>query len=242
VGILYKFTFTNGKSYIGVTTQKFKLRIANHKWKSSVNKPSCKVHKAWKKYGEPLIEILAYVENKDLYETEVRAIKILNTYGEHGYNSTAGGEASPMLNPTIAKKVSALASTPERIARNIQIHLGSKRSEESKRKMSEMRKGLNLGVPKSSTHRANIAKALKGKKLALGRKHSDESKIKMSESAILAKPKSNNTSGYKGVSFCKRQNKWRARFHKLGKTYYLGSYDTSIEANEAYLNFTKDFI
>lgn len=185
LGILYKFTFSNGKSYIGVTTQSFKKRIANHKWRAGVDKPVFTVHKAWKKYGEPKIQILAYVENKDLYETEIRAIEIFNTYGTNGYNSTVGGELSPMLDPEIVRKVSRLASTPERIARNIKLHLGSKRSEETRRKMSEMRKGQNLGVPKSKEHRANISKALKGRPLCLGRKHSEETKRKMSESAKL---------------------------------------------------------
>lgn len=44
----------------------------------------------------------------------------------------------------------------------------------------------------------------------------------------------NNTSGYKGVSFNKRQKKWFAHKSIMGKKIFLGYYKTKEEAHEAY--------
>lgn len=45
---------------------------------------------------------------------------------------------------------------------------------------------------------------------------------------------SNNKSGYKGVSFCKSSNKWRACINQNGKNVSLGRYSTPEEAAQAY--------
>ena len=43
-----------------------------------------------------------------------------------------------------------------------------------------------------------------------------------------------NTSGYKGVSFCKRRQKFRANLYANQKQQFLGYYDTAEEAAGAY--------
>lgn len=48
---------------------------------------------------------------------------------------------------------------------------------------------------------------------------------------------SNNKSGFKGVSFHKQVNKWRARAGLNGKLYNLGVFSTPEEASEAYKAF-----
>lgn len=45
---------------------------------------------------------------------------------------------------------------------------------------------------------------------------------------------SNNTSGFKGVSWHSEANKWEAYFHIKGKKIYLGLFDNSIDAANAY--------
>lgn len=47
-------------------------------------------------------------------------------------------------------------------------------------------------------------------------------------------PRSNNTSGYKGVYFCKCTNKWRAEIKVDGRKKCLGRYTTPEQAAEAY--------
>lgn len=44
----------------------------------------------------------------------------------------------------------------------------------------------------------------------------------------------NNTSGFKGVTWCLTRRKWKARIGLKGKYYDLGRYDTREEAFEAY--------
>lgn len=49
-----------------------------------------------------------------------------------------------------------------------------------------------------------------------------------------------NTSGFKGVYFCKRDNKWRATIHKDSKRFCLGSFNTPEEAHDAYCKAAKE--
>lgn len=52
--------------------------------------------------------------------------------------------------------------------------------------------------------------------------------------------KSTNSSGYKGVTFDKYRNKWCAMGRLLGKTKFLGRFDSVEQASEAYKNFAKE--
>src|SRR4030042_1793660 len=63
----------------------------------------------------------------------------------------------------IVEKVRALALTPERVALNIAVHLGSKRSDETRAEMSKARKGMRAGIQKSTETRLKISKATRGK-------------------------------------------------------------------------------
>lgn len=184
MGTIYKLTFPNGKIYIGMTTVALRNRLYCHRFKARSEAPKLLLHRAWKLHGEPLAEVLAIVEDVDLPATEIRAIRTFGSFGDGGYNMTPGGEDSPMKTPAIVEKVRALASTPERIARNIEIHLGSKRSLETRQEISRALKGLRLGIPKSPETRRKISEANKGKYyLPPDRKNTEETKVKMSESA-----------------------------------------------------------
>lgn len=52
--------------------------------------------------------------------------------------------------------------------------------------------------------------------------------------------RSDNTSGIKGVSWCKRHNKFRARIALNKKTHYLGHYDDAEEARKVIENFREN--
>lgn len=167
-----------------MTTVSLRKRLYCHRFKAKAESPKLALHRAWKLYGEPLAEVLAIIEDYDLAETEIRAIKIFGSFGEGGYNMTPGGEVSPMKILSVVEKVRALALTPERIARNVELHLGSKRSQETRKEMSRVRKGMRAGIPKSEETRRKISEANKGKyHLPPGRTNTEETKAKMSESA-----------------------------------------------------------
>lgn len=49
----------------------------------------------------------------------------------------------------------------------------------------------------------------------------------------------NNSSGYKGVSWHKKTGKWQVACKIKTKHYYLGVYDTAIQASRVYQEFAK---
>ena len=55
------------------------------------------------------------------------------------------------------------------------------------------------------------------------------------------KRQSNNTSGYKGVTFDKQTGRWRAQVHHNNKHISLGRYDTPEEAYEAYCKAAQEY-
>ena len=50
-----------------------------------------------------------------------------------------------------------------------------------------------------------------------------------------SKPQKNNNSGFRGVSFIKTNGKYRAQLMICGKQNYLGQFDTSEQAYQAYI-------
>ena len=94
--IIYMFTNKiNGKSYIGLTTQKLERRVYLHHWKSSKS-PVCHFHKALAKYSRDnwTIHVLEEGEAPDKQYVKNRECHFIaehNTYID-GYNSTQGGE------------------------------------------------------------------------------------------------------------------------------------------------------
>ena len=55
-----------------------------------------------------------------------------------------------------------------------------------------------------------------------------------SQNKMNSKIRSDNTSSYKGVSWCKLMQKWKARITVNGKRIHLGYFDDPKEAHEAY--------
>lgn len=180
MGHLYKLDFANGKSYIGITEKCPFRRLRSHK-SASLN-GNYRIHQAWRKHGDPKMTILAIIENKDLYDAEIKAIKVFNTLHPAGYNMSTGGEISPMKIPEIAAKLN-----------------GIKRSEETKAKMSILKKELMkdpkrrefvrkinignkhmLGKKQNPEHMEKLRLLNIGNSYAKGHKVSDAAKLKMS--------------------------------------------------------------
>lgn len=145
---VYRHTSPSNKVYIGITKQNVKTR-----WEYGYGYISCVLfYKAIKKYGwnnikhEILFSGLSEDKAKELEINLIRHYKALGI----SYNITDGGDG------TVGRKKTDREKELLRKA-----HLGIKLSEETKRKMSESRKG------KPGT--------------MLGKKHSEETKIKMSE-------------------------------------------------------------
>ena len=113
IGYIYKYTnLINGKIYIGKT-----YHLNKRKYEHKHREVNTYFHNAIKKYGFENFkyEVIAQTDNdKTLNFLERYYIRKFNSFGENGYNLTLGGEGT----------------------------LGYNFSEEQKKKMSEVRKGI----------------------------------------------------------------------------------------------------
>lgn len=119
----------NGKQYIGLTSK----QPPSKRWGSNgINYKSCTCfYSAIQKYGWNNFEHIILKDNltaNQAEQIEKEYIKLYNTMVPNGYNLTGGGE--------IKKEISNITRERLRTAR-----LGHKNSKESRKKMSESRKG-----------------------------------------------------------------------------------------------------
>lgn len=135
---IYKITNTvNKKVYIGQTKDGFQRRYWLHKWQLNSEKhDNPHLQKSWNKYGAESFKFsIVEVSEKDLIdEREVYWISFYRSNGEC-YNIQDGGQPLSLNNyisPEIRKRTGEL---------NRKRMMGSKLSEDTKKKMSETRKG-----------------------------------------------------------------------------------------------------
>lgn len=142
----------NGKKYVGLTTD---LKTRQNRW-NDLNQPYAgkAINRARAKYGIDSFsfEILKECDDKELDKWEIYYIKELNTKVPYGYNMTDGGGGTSGYTYS--------------------------HSEETKKKMSEARKGILL----SEETKKKMSKAQRGEKNYMyGKHHSDKTRKKMSE-------------------------------------------------------------
>lgn len=131
---VYKITNkVTGKIYIGITNQGSGTRYRHHWYEARIGDP-CPIHKSMAKYGEEnfTLEIIDFADTyEELKEKEKFYIKKFNSTDRSiGYNLTEGGDG------TFGRLHSE--ETKEKIR---QKALGRKASDETKKKMSAIRKG-----------------------------------------------------------------------------------------------------
>ena len=140
---IYKITNTlNNKVYIGQTRQPFKKRFWHHSWKLKNNThDNYKLQEDWNELKPDnfifeVLEIVSDVESLDSLE-----IKYISEYKlkTSVYNITDGGQGE-------GKNVKPMSEKAKRIIgeKNRKHMLGRKHTEETKRKMSEVRKGKRI--------------------------------------------------------------------------------------------------
>lgn len=137
--VIYKITSPSGKYYIGKTVD-FDSRMAAYRNLNSTQQKA--IHASILKYGweNHLIEILEEATPENLGQLEIKYIKELDSFSADnplGLNLTRGGDGTP-----------GRIDTKETIEKRAEKHRGSRRSEESKKLMSERKKGK---IPFAST-------------------------------------------------------------------------------------------
>jgi group I intron endonuclease len=153
IGFIYKITNPTGKIYIGKT-----INLSNRKssYRNNNNKEQRIIFESIKKYGwsSHIFEIIDESPISLLNELEIKYIKEFGSFhhdNPNGMNLTKGGEG------TFGRKDSE--ETKEKRAK---YHIGSKRSEESKKLMSIAKKGKpstkkGWKAPESTLEKMRIA-------------------------------------------------------------------------------------
>lgn len=165
----------NGKQYVGVTTNGYQNRFANHIWHSRKSSGGCRaLYNAMRKYGQDAftVELIDKASSfEEMNNLERKHIAALKTLHPNGYNLTDGGDAGvfaeatrmmmsdrlkgkPMNDKNRAGLVKAWADPKIRTKRCEAIKEAMNRPE-VKAKTSERQKGK----PKSESHIASLRKS-----------------------------------------------------------------------------------
>lgn len=155
--IVYKITNKiNRKAYIGLTTQKL-----SNRWRAHCSRANgCVALKsALDKYGKEnfIVEkIYEAISLEDLNKKEIEFINKFNTLTPNGYNLKTGGNR-PYYSEESKKKMSiAHLGNPG-------YWVGKSHTEDSKKRISESKTGVNLG-PQSEKHKRKISASQSNKK------------------------------------------------------------------------------
>jgi group I intron endonuclease len=282
-GIYCILNLVNNKRYIG-----YAINI-DRRWDKHISPLRNNKHTnsylqhSWNKYGEEnfkLIVIQELEKNEELLKSmEIYWIAYYNSFVDDGggYNLTRGGEG--VFHPSLEtrKKISdgnkgreVSKETREKISRCLMGRyrgedspsFGKTRSEEFKKKMSQIKKGhpaWNKGKKSSedAIRKMSISKSgprhhMYGKHLTEQNKKnigiantnpSKETRIKMAEGLQGRKLQEDTSSKYVGVHLVKRYKikKWAATIRYLKKTYNLGYFEYPIEAALAYNEAAQEF-
>jgi group I intron endonuclease len=131
-GIIYKITSPSGRIYIGKTVNT-NSRITSYRNNNNIGQPL--IYQSIKKYGweSHLFEIIHNAPENELNELEINYIQKYNSFhydNPNGMNLTRGGEGAS------GAKLSA-----ETIAKQVAKRIGTKRSDATKKLMSDLKKG-----------------------------------------------------------------------------------------------------
>lgn len=229
-GIYCFENLTNGKKYVG-QAQNIYVRITAHIRELKRNVDSSKLlQKAWNKYGEEnfKIYVIELIQVEELDDMEIYYITYLRShYSENGYNISYGGDSV----------MRGLKHSEETKKKMSEIRIGTKQTDDTKRKISDSWKTRIVSEEtkiKISISRMGSVVSIETKKkiseAQLGIPHTQETKDNIAKSKLGKKRGKNTSSKYVGVFFSKRKSKWVAVICNK----YLGAFEKETDAALAY--------
>ncbi len=240
----------NNKKYVGLSNNIFK-RVGEHEtnFKKDIFNEIKKSENVYlwnsvKKYGREnfSVYVVELCDKEILGEKEIYYIKELKSHiSQNGYNILWGGNLGWLnikLSDETKLKLSKLFSDGRRKGdKNANFGnkgilsplFGKPLEEETKRKISESHKGK----PRSEETKEKLRQVKGNKHWAFGKKLNDEEKDKLSKQLIGIKKKG-SSSEYKGVSYYKNINRYKASI-TINRVYtYIGVFKLEIDAAKAY--------
>jgi len=184
MGCLYQISF-GSKSYIGITTTTASKRWTRH-CRDAKKGADYALSRAILKYGKScaVVRTLVVVDDRIyLRDLEKRAIAAFKTKVPDGYNMTDGGDGTSGFtypNNTFSESHKDKLRLAWKSRENKYPNLGVTMSDESRKKMSEARRGKPTGrhVTHTAETKAKISAAGKG------RKHTSEALDKISFASL----------------------------------------------------------
>lgn len=213
----------NSKRYIGKGTDILR-RFERHKLDLNKNKhDNIHLQNSWNEYGQGCFDffVVEVCESERLNEREMFWIKEYKTFtqqGEYGYNMTEGGDG-----------ISGLKRSDETREKMRKSAMGRVFSEESKKKMSESRKGEKnhrYGIHPSDETIKKLSESNKGKKKPKN-PHTEESKKKISAANTGKKRTKEMNERFSEIRNGRKNCKSSSAYFGVRKTRY-NKYDASI--------------
>lgn len=168
---LYLLDFGSGKGYVGITTKLPQKRLSQHVATASAGS-GLLVHRAIRKYGTPILTVLATGTIEQMAELEVAMIDGLDTLVPRGYNLDKGGSVRNMSDderaacserwndPSYRAKIEPNLRGPEARRKAAEACRGRKRTPEQRARMSAGMTGVKKR-PLSAERRAQISEQMK---------------------------------------------------------------------------------
>lgn len=182
---IYRLTFKSGKVYIGQTVRGMHIRLSQHRT-AAKRGSKLPIHAAWRKHGEPDVEIIMECATWDeLNAAEVAAIADHNSIAPNGYNMAYGGNQSSTKNPDVAKKISVAATGRKHPPRPAMAEAATEmwKDPEYRGKVSAAGKA-KWADPEYRAAMSEKRKAAWAKRLADGWAMPDETKAKLSARVV----------------------------------------------------------
>jgi hypothetical protein len=170
---LYVLIFPNKKRYFGIS-KNAKKRFIEHTYSGLRGSSNFPVHRAIRKYGHPILQILCVGRRDYIRELEVACInKFKTTDRRYGYNVSLGGESGP--SPEMAIKISrtkleANYTPPQEVRDQISASLREYFKDHPEPISPKHRAAINASLktrkrppPFSEEHRDNLRKAMRNR-------------------------------------------------------------------------------